>query len=283
MKVFAAAVALLLCSCATVSDVVPAGGDRFRYLGHRVNDIAAMWAGVNRGKRSVCLDLQHPDGLGVMRELIAGADVLDRDALGLLAVSQAGVEERDDRVLDIGATSDRGYDHSNYFEAWYPYKANIVAAGISDAAFLEHEHPGLKFVQADGRSLPFADGSFDWVHSSAVLEHVGNAARQTDFVREMWRVSRKGIFLTTPDIRFPVEFHTVLPLIHWLPPALFRRALSKVGKGFYAREENLNLLSRGRLSRIAVAAGIVGARVTSAKLVGWPANLLLIAGRDRHG
>ncbi len=53
----------------------PRGGDRMRYLGHRVGGIGAMWAGVNRGKRSVVLDLQHTDGLQVFRELIARSDV----------------------------------------------------------------------------------------------------------------------------------------------------------------------------------------------------------------
>ena len=40
-----------------------------------------------------------------------------------------------DRVLDIGVTSDQTYEHSNYFEALYPYKAQVVAAGLQDAAF----------------------------------------------------------------------------------------------------------------------------------------------------
>ena len=27
-----------------------------------------------------------------------------------------------DTILDLGVTSDRSYDHSNYFAAWYPHK-----------------------------------------------------------------------------------------------------------------------------------------------------------------
>jgi hypothetical protein len=38
-----------------------------------------------------------------------------------------------DSVLDVGVTSDQTYDHSNYFEAWYPHKARITAVGIDDA------------------------------------------------------------------------------------------------------------------------------------------------------
>ncbi|MFN6118725.1 MAG: CaiB/BaiF CoA transferase family protein [Actinomycetes bacterium] len=54
----------------------PKGGDRMRYLGPRVGGIGAMWAGVNRGKRSVVLDLQHPEGGAIFRDLVGRADVV---------------------------------------------------------------------------------------------------------------------------------------------------------------------------------------------------------------
>lgn len=69
--------------------------------------------------------------------------------------------EPQDTILDLGVTSDRGYDHSNYFCAWYPRKTRITALGLDDASFLGELYPGLAFVRADGRDLPFADKSFD--------------------------------------------------------------------------------------------------------------------------
>jgi len=185
-----------------------------------------------------------------------------------------------DTILDIGATSDRSYDHSNYLEAWYPHKHRITAAGIDEGArFLEDLYPGVTFTAANGLDLPFADDSFDVVHSSAVLEHVGSRDQQAQFLRECWRVARKAVFVTTPNRWFPVEFHTVLPLVHWLPPEVFRRLLVMTGREFFAREENLNLMSRRNLSAAAEAAGIRLHRVAGSRLAGWTTNLLLAAAK----
>jgi ubiquinone/menaquinone biosynthesis C-methylase UbiE len=185
----------------------------------------------------------------------------------------------DQTVLDVGATSDQSYDHSNYFEAWYPYPERVTAVGIDDASFLETAFPGVRFVRADGRSLPFPDGSFDFVHSNAVLEHVGSASQQSVFMKEMWRVARRGIFLTTPNRWFPVEFHTVLPLLHWLPPSLFRAVLRWLGHHDFAREENLNLLTGSNLKKL-TAGSLKNSTLRHVSLFGWPTNLLLIAKKD---
>jgi len=181
-----------------------------------------------------------------------------------------------DVVLDVGATSDDKYASSNYFELLYPHKHRITAAGIDDASFLESRYPGLKFVHANALALPFEDRAFDYVHSSAVLEHVGNAANQQRMVAECVRVARKGIFLTTPNRWFPVEFHTQLPLLHWLPKPWFRSILRSLGQRELAREENLNLMTSAELRR--AARGLEGwsFRIVHHRLLGFNSNLILI-------
>ena len=51
--------------------------------------------GCNRGKRSICIDLKHPDGLAVLRRLVASADVVHsnmrRDALERLGCDEAAL------------------------------------------------------------------------------------------------------------------------------------------------------------------------------------------------
>jgi hypothetical protein len=185
-----------------------------------------------------------------------------------------------DTIADIGVTSDREHIHSNYLEAWYAHKANITAVGMEDAAFLEESYPGLTFVRGSGLGLPFSDQSFDFVHSSAVIEHVGSFANQTRLLSELWRIAKRGIFVTTPNRWFPVELHTVLPFLHYLPAAQHRQILKKLGFEFFAEERNLNLMSRTSLTTAARDAGFKNFTVQSAKLLGLTSNLLLVARKD---
>jgi ubiquinone/menaquinone biosynthesis C-methylase UbiE len=185
-----------------------------------------------------------------------------------------------DSILDVGVTCDRTYENSNYLEAWYPHKDKITATGIDDASFLEDLYPGLVFVQADGLDLPFQDGAFDIVHSSAVLEHVGSFERQIRFISECARVARKAVFLTTPNRWFPVEFHTGFPLAHWMPKPWFRSLMRRTGHAFFAEESNLNLMTAADLrsaAEIAYNNSSLEPIVTAQSLAGWPSNLLLIA------
>jgi len=47
-----------------------------------------------------------------------------------------------DTLLDVGATTDRLCEHSNYLEAWWPHKDRITVIGIDDCGFLETLYPG---------------------------------------------------------------------------------------------------------------------------------------------
>ena len=94
--------------------------------------------------------------------------------------------------------------------------------------------PTSRATRARSRS---PDGAFDVVYSNAVIEHVGGRERQRRFVREALRVGRR-VFLTTPNRWFPVEVHTRLPLVHWLPDDLADRAYDLAGKP-WAKENHL--------------------------------------------
>src|SRR4051812_19334597 len=98
-----------------------------------------------------------------------------------------------ERVLDVGASADYDFEpNANYFLHRYPYPEQLTAVGIEDVSKLSSSYPLVTFVQADGRSLPFPDGSFDVVHSNAVIEHLPYADQRA-FVSELVRVARVGM------------------------------------------------------------------------------------------
>ena len=143
-----------------------------------------------------------------------------------LAATRAGPS---DTVLDVGVTRDR----STPFGAWYPHKSRLARAGLDDA---------------------FDDGSFDYVHARAVLEHIGDRASQAEFVRQTWRVARKGIFVATPH------------------RGVLRRRL-----GRDAAEQTLNRLSAPDLLDLARTAGISSGEIWRVSPFLWTTSLVLVA------
>jgi hypothetical protein len=107
------------------------------------------------------------------------------------------------------------------------------------------DYPG-PFVLADAaEGLPFADGEFDLVYCSSVIEHVPRA-RRTAFAAEVRRVGR-GWFVQTPALSFPIEPHSLLPGAHWLPRGLRRRYWSLGAAGEW---EDISLLGRSEVEAL---------------------------------
>ena len=126
----------------------------------------------------------------------------------------------------VGFGEGDGCGTLNFFEEHYPWPERITALGLHDGAGFRARYPEIPYVQGDACALPFADGEFDIVFSNAVIEHVGGRERQRKLVSEAIRVGRRA-FITTPNRRFPVEVHTRLPVVHWLPDASRRIRLSE--------------------------------------------------------
>jgi len=188
----------------------------------------------------------------------------------------------EDAILDVGVTDDRSYEHSNYFEALYSHKHRIVALGLQDTSFLIREYAGMRYVKGNALQLPFRDRSFDLVHSAAVLEHVGSADHQARMISECVRVARRGVCLTTPNRCFPVEFHTQLPFIHWLPKPLGRRMFRRLGFDDLADEAQLNLLTARDLKNLTAKIPGWTFRIASPRLLGLKSNLVLFGHSAMH-
>ena len=175
------------------------------------------------------------------------------------------------KVLDLGVTPDDSLPESNFFEQLYPFRDKLTAASIEDASLIEQRFPGVKFVRIEGERLPFPDDHFDLLFCSAVVEHVGDRARQRRFISDALRVT-KCFFFTTPNRVFPLDFHTLLPFVHWLPQREHQRVLRAMGKEFWARTENLNLLTACSLRRLFPSCSEL--TVKSLRLFGWPSNVI---------
>jgi hypothetical protein len=139
----------------------------------------------------------------------------------------------DTTVVDVGVTNAPfgAGSSDNFLEALYPWPERITAVGPTELDRFRAAFPRVGAVQADGRELPFGDAAFDLGFSNAVIEHVaGGRDGQRRFVAELCRVAR-SVFVTTPNRWFPLDPHTLLPLVHWLPPGPRRERLLRA-RGF---------------------------------------------------
>jgi SAM-dependent methyltransferase len=135
-----------------------------------------------------------------------------------LFVSMCRVDSRS-RVLDVGGGPAIWASMPAASRQWVVY-VNIPRARADDET-------AETLVFADGRALPFADGTFDVVFCNSVIEHVGDSASQARLAAEIRRTGR-SYWVQTPNRWFPVEQHLLTPFLHWLPRGWQRVLVSRV-------------------------------------------------------
>ncbi|MES2537313.1 MAG: methyltransferase domain-containing protein [Pseudomonadota bacterium] len=149
----------------------------------------------------------------------------------------------EDSILEVVRTGARAGSH-----ACVSARASKVENACKSSA---QQHDAKKAMTFDVRHLPFSDGEFDWVFCADVIEHAGGFERQYDMLKELTRVARRGVFLTTRNRWHPLESNTGLLFLHWLPAAWWRRILKLTGKTEWSGESALNLLDAGALQKLA--------------------------------
>jgi len=185
------------------------------------------------------------------------------------------------RLLDVGGTPDTERLDSNCMVPWF-HQAGLMVELYSpeDLSSLNTVFPFARILpsQGFGHPIPATDREYDWVTASAVLEHVGTATDQVAFIKECARVG-KGLFITTPNRWHWLEFHTKIPLAHWLPRSMHRTLLRRWGLPFWAQEQHLRLIDRAELEAFARTA--LGSAwdwtVRTISTLGMPSNLVLLA------
>ncbi len=147
-------------------------------------------------------------------------------------------------VLDIGSTEDDNNESSNYLVKNLGNDKDYKS--ISDQTINSNFFTKTlkKSITDDFSRNDIENFQSDLVISNATIEHVGSFENQIKMCSNVINLSRKYFIIMTPNRFHPLEFHTKIPFIHWLPKKIHRIILRLVGLKFFAEEKNLNLLSK---------------------------------------
>ena len=180
-------------------------------------------------------------------------------------------------ILDIGTTDDNDMESSNYLLKKIKDKGKKIIS-ISDQKINDpiFDLKVQKSITSDFDNGEIEKFSADIVISNATIEHVGNYDSQKKMIKNIIKLSKKLFFITTPNRYHFLDFHTLLPLIHWLPKKLHRSILNLIGYKYLAKEENLNLMSLNDFKKIMSDLGYRNYRIYSIKLFYVKSNLILI-------
>ena len=153
-------------------------------------------------------------------------------------------------VLDIGTTEDTNHKSSNFIiknlNSFKVYKS------ISNQKIISNFFKEIltKSITEDFSNMELERFKADLVISNATIEHVGNYKNQIKMCKNIINLSKKYFVIITPNRYHPLEFHTKLPFLHWLPRKFHRVILILLGYKVLSKEENLNLLSKNDLIKI---------------------------------
>lgn len=180
-------------------------------------------------------------------------------------------------ILDVGTTSDNLLKSSNYII--YKFKNIEIKKSLSDQK-LNNEFFNLNIKKSITKKINTEEIkllSSDIVISSATIEHVGNNNNKKVMIRNMSLLAKKYFILTTPNRFYPIDFHTKLPLIHFLPKKIHRSILRLIGMKFFSYEENLDLLSYNELLSMMSEIKDFDIEIKKIKLLGLTSNYIIIA------
>lgn len=172
------------------------------------------------------------------------------------------------KILDLG--SETGENIHSVLRRTSVKPENVYIADI-DPLLIEKGKNAYHFVPVlinESEQLSFDDGFFDIVYCSSVIEHVTvpknqvwsmysgkefkekSLNRQKIFANEIQRLG-KQYFVQTPYRHFPIESHSWLPLIAWLPRIMLIPVL-KVTNLFWLKRTNpdWNLLNKREMSSL---------------------------------
>ena len=179
--------------------------------------------------------------------------------------------------LDIGTTNDFDKKSSNLIIK--NLREITILKSISnqkiDESFFNISL--TKSITNDFTNIEIDKMSSDLVISSATIEHVGNEKNQIKMIENIIKLSKKYFVITTPNKLYPIDFHTKIPFIHWLPKKVHRFLLKIIGLNYLSKEENLNLLSKSDLEKMMKNFNdLVDFKIQTINLFSFVSNVIVI-------
>ena len=182
-------------------------------------------------------------------------------------------------ALDIGTTSEEDLESSNIIINNLKSVPTLNCISDQEVENQQYKNKMIKSITDNFSSSEIELMKSDLVISNAVIEHVGCLEHQIKMVKNMISLSNKYIVIQTPNRWFPIEVHSKLPLIHWLPKKNFRFILRNIGYEDLSKEENLNLLTLSEIHKImkkCQSAFKFSYKVFDIKTFGFVSNFIII-------
>jgi len=179
-------------------------------------------------------------------------------------------------ALDIGSTDDNNFESSNFLikninniKHYKSLSNQVITDKFFSSSLIKSITDNLSVEEVDKFKS-------DLVISNATIEHVGSLEDQIKMISNVIRLSKKIFIITTPNRFHPIDFHTKLPLIHWLPKKIHRKLLNMLNLSFFAKEDNLNLMSENDLKKALTNQNIKKYKIFHIRLFGFKSNFLVI-------
>jgi hypothetical protein len=178
-------------------------------------------------------------------------------------------------ILDIGTTQDNSQSSNLIIKSlnnFQKYKS-ISDQKIKSNFFSKSLQKSITQKLCSNEIKAF---SSDVVISNATIEHVGSYLEQLKMIENIIKLTKKIFIIITPNRMHPIEFHSKIPFLHWLPKKLHRKVLSIFGLKYLSKEENLNLLKSSDLINMMKNFENVKYEIRYLRFLMFKSNLILI-------
>ncbi len=113
--------------------------------------------------------------------------------------------------------------------------ANEVDITLLNSYPIEVNRPNFHRFVGDATCLPeFRNRQFCVVFSNSVIEHLGTWSAQAKMAEEVQRIG-SFFFIQTPNYKFPLEPHFLVPFFHFFPLVMRVSLIRRFNLGWYSR------------------------------------------------